>query len=570
MRVTLMDRCPVDIRHQWKNFESVKAVQRVFNVPELHIEPGFRPFSVRLEFFCISQLRHIIYEVVSGGDQAILREELQYLISKRRHDAVYIILRLFEHCYCSTALEMNATKCTGFLRSFVTHDAHDESLDSQEHSSSIDKASAAFEHEECVGFDRVQSSATLLQHLKKYFRLYNDGKIFSSYVAVVGPSGIGKSFTIKQLANAQNVYVVYCSLAVSNGSAYPPRSEVANVMPNACSRDEAIMFWRVYLFAAEEYIAEAESQAFKPRDLLLLQYHPDYAEFQKSFADSVRAIYSSSISDGLTDGSHKKIRFSRDERRRICDSFLGFEHVKTNHESATGEQAPTDHTFAVVCMDEARGLLDEDRLHFRAFSKACTLAFEERRQMKSQGKFVQGENWMLFGVLLDTLSEVSDFFPQDSSDPSARRYKKDLAQPFYAIDTWCSRTTVDRAIAVNNEAKRMKVNDGYPYPDGLNNQYAKILRVGRPLWGALLDEGLDVDKVLQFALHKISPPDKEGGNSRSVAIFSYRMQVDIRSPTLAESLVASFMRYVLKLMPQRDIIETFQPGEPVLALASYE
>ncbi|KAK9476661.1 hypothetical protein V1514DRAFT_164869 [Lipomyces japonicus] len=67
-----------------------------------------------------------------------------------------------------------------------------------------------------------------------------------------------------------------------------------------------------------------------------------------------------------------------------------------------------------------------------------------------------------------------------------------------------------------------------------------------------------------YSLHS-----RNRNNLKSVALSSYRMQIGISSSTLAENLVTSYMRDVLTVMPQRDMIKTCQPEDPALvALAS--
>ncbi|KAK9478369.1 hypothetical protein V1514DRAFT_367795 [Lipomyces japonicus] len=423
-------------------------------------------------------------------------------------------------CRCNSALDIDATNCTEFLSSFIPRntDEPQNSQDSEEYNVSIDKASAAFEHGECPGLAGVPSSELLLTHIDENFQRYNDGAILSPYTSVVGPSGIGKSFTAKQLANSQGVYVVYSSFAVSDGSAYPPRSEVPTSIRN---------------------IAEAKNRGIEPQYLLRAYYY-------KTFGQCIDLIYSNSTTD--------EIRVSNDQERRIRDGIARLRSMK-NDEPVTSAPAQRSHRFAVVCIDEARGLLVESKLHFRAFRKACAIHFDERKVLKNEGKFVEGENVMFFGVLLDTLSKVSDFSPQTSRDRSARNQNKDLAPPFYVIDTWCSVTldaAVDSTDAESSDSKRAKSNIDLPYPDCSKTQYASILRVGRPLWWGLLDAGLEVDDVSFL---------DDRNNSRSVALLSYRMQIDIASPTFAESLVASYMRYVLTVMlefrQRRRILEDF-------------
>ncbi|KAI5304671.1 hypothetical protein KEM56_006152 [Ascosphaera pollenicola] len=70
-------------------------------------------------------------------------------------------------------------------------------------------------------------SRTLAQLLNRYVQDYKTGKYASPYTSVVGPSGIGKSASVKNMAMSNIQYVCYVSLASESSSAVPRRSHAA-------------------------------------------------------------------------------------------------------------------------------------------------------------------------------------------------------------------------------------------------------------------------------------------------------------------------------------------------------
>lgn len=82
----------------------------------------------------------------------------------------------------------------------------------------------------------------------------------------------------------------------------------------------------------------------------------------------------------------------------------------------------------IVCLDEARSLLDNDDLSiFRAFRHALRDLFDDYRH--------------LFGVLLDTTSRISNFSPSVLQDPSMKErpspdYIGELFSPILALNTF--------------------------------------------------------------------------------------------------------------------------------------
>lgn len=62
----------------------------------------------------------------------------------------------------------------------------------------------------------------MYQRIRSYFNEYYGSIAYSaSYTCIIGPSGIGKSYMIQQLAYQNYCYVIYASLASSDSKSLP-------------------------------------------------------------------------------------------------------------------------------------------------------------------------------------------------------------------------------------------------------------------------------------------------------------------------------------------------------------
>lgn len=107
------------------------------------------------------------------------------------------------------------------------------------------------EKERAQAFHRVQRptengklpSEAVYRKVVTYYNSYRDNTHLSPYTSIVGPSGIGKSFSIQQLAMVHGMYVVYTSFAGQNSTAYPCRSVISDKLPRISERRYIIDFW---------------------------------------------------------------------------------------------------------------------------------------------------------------------------------------------------------------------------------------------------------------------------------------------------------------------------------------
>jgi hypothetical protein len=82
------------------------------------------------------------------------------------------------------------------------------------------------------------------------------------YTSVVGPSGIGKSFSVAQMAKAHGLYVVYANFSPRGSKGYPKRSAIADRIPQfndpldeLGKREKLTCFWESFIRIALMQVA---------------------------------------------------------------------------------------------------------------------------------------------------------------------------------------------------------------------------------------------------------------------------------------------------------------------------
>lgn len=223
-----------------------------------------------------------------------------------------------------------------------------------------------------------------------------------------------------------------------------------------------------------------------------------------------------------------------------------------NHNSTVTANPGKEVPNAVICLDEARTLLDEKgSLLFRSLRDALRKQFARTNKegtlnlTKPQGDF--------FAIILDTTYKVANFSPPVRHDPSQKRLrdlgaKPKLFPPLYAIDTI--------NIFPKGSEKRL--------PDGSNEATLSLFRYGRPLWGARIESGESLYELMELARQKLDGQEP----LLSTALLSYSLNFYIVNNTMAEELVSGWLRYILYVNEGRDLLRTTQPSEPILAHTS--
>lgn len=391
-------------------------------------------------------------------------------------------------------------------------------------------AAAAFWQDDKIT-ESTSASHFLLNQLKANHELYakNPALYVAPYVAVVGPSGIGKSFAIKELATTHQHYVVYVNLSSVGSQGYPGRSGLADTIGLFCNLDinTCAIAWRNLINLLRHEARMNHDVNISPRDFFYAQVASK--EYMAGLASDLPAFkdLQSEMEEHVMQG------FNNARRGRL----LKYQSEKTQEAAGSSNATSMSQKTPlkiIICLDEARSLLSitgNNRM-FRAFRRgARSVTIHD-----------------FFAVLLDTTSHVANFSPNALIDHSQRNVDSPLSSfdPIYSIDTF-------DAFA---ESQPDIVN-------GTEEACRSIFKLGRPLWGALLEHGFDLGELRSLAglkLGLISDPQYH------FILLSHRVSFNVTNYNLADHMVAQCMRYIVHISKDRTLLATAMGSEPLLAI----
>ena len=264
------------------------------------------------------------------------------------------------------------------------------------------------------------NASRFLSFLVKQREKYKTSNHLALYTSVVNASGVGKSRLFRQLG--ENVTVIYCCLRHKSSTGFPKRSLIAESLLEENLNTVAAEYierYAAYFIASLTTLMEYKAEhKYSSTDLFDVQSSDLYqAKLQIAFYNARQKL-------------PKKPNNRLEELETKSWSESLFKHV---FECLNKLVANKNHLFLFV-FDEARSLLNPkgaamlytNRSLFSYLQKAM-IAFD---------KFVPHN---VMGVVLDTLSKVSNFQPQDK-DPSLRCFDKgqvklSLLNPYFQIDT---------------------------------------------------------------------------------------------------------------------------------------
>ncbi|KAK2792157.1 hypothetical protein FQN52_003925 [Onygenales sp. PD_12] len=441
---------------------------------------------------------------------------------------------------------------------------------SHSQSSDYSHVQKAFLQDEKPGRDGKFTSEVVLGQIFKFYHRFTTSLYHSPYTSIVGPSGMGKSFAIRQLAMTRGQYVVYLNLSPPDTIGYPRRSDVAYQIAGLKTghMDPCILFWECLIATSVWEVEACKHAGITSAGYYNLQVLDDPPDYGREYANLVSilletckkekakdperpfvwSVFLRSSLKGYLDDRIDKLKSWRD---RLGDNNL----APTSPSTAAGPQT-------LLCIDEARALLDHSQsVRFRSFRRACANLFNrpqsglfpqstDRPGEKSQLSAVLGS---FFSVVLDTSSKLNNFSPAARYDPSQKetQFVGDLFPPIYAIRTWDSLSS-----DITSQ----------PKIDGSVESLRTLVRYGRPTWGAFLDNGADLNTVLNLAVEKISAARRQGLTTAvSLALFSYRINFYVVNMHLAENMTASLLRPIFYIPKSREFMRTMHPSEPILA-----
>lgn len=376
----------------------------------------------------------------------------------------------------------------------------------------------AFERPERASRSGLHLSAVLHGKILDLHSEYNDVSYLSPCTSIIGPFGVGKSFAIRQLAVAKQMYVTYVSLTARE-LVFPSRSKLADLLMEPRSYKEQESLWFDFILCSHcDVMAciDVGLPAAQYFDLLTNEVYS--SRFCAEFTETLKRRPFASPTGFVGEAALRRITAERSRQIRGLATELGV--------TLADPPKPTPGLF-VLCIEEAQSLRESEVL-LPSLLKAL------RRAHEQSGVYV-------LGVLLDNI-----YLPTNLEEPELK-----LLPPIYNLPSFDAFALVDP-----------------PVPDGSSEAAAQIFKYGRPLWGALLESGWSFDEVLSLARQKTHIAGD--GNLTRLLALGHRVHFDVTDAALAEKLVSSGLRYPLYVNPDRTWITTTQPSEPVLSQASMQ
>ncbi|KAL1969978.1 hypothetical protein VTN77DRAFT_6383 [Rasamsonia byssochlamydoides] len=172
------------------------------------------------------------------------------------------------------------------------------------------------------------------EKIVSFFRRFDCVYYFAPYTSIVGPSGIGKSFVVQQIARQGLTYVVYASLAEQTSKAYPPRSVIANRFFNPSVSGNMSTYLECYIAASMVHVQLCREEGINPRGFYDLQVLSEFHDFQVSLKDCVDKLYEKVIDEqafGYRDFLDKHIPWYESDTRPILEEVSKTFREQTTH-----------------------------------------------------------------------------------------------------------------------------------------------------------------------------------------------------------------------------------------------
>lgn len=118
---------------------------------------------------------------------------------------------------------------------------------------------------------RRDAGRRIYRRIVDYFRAYDPIPYLSPFTSIIGRSGIGKSYLMKQLAYDNCTYVVYACLAKRAGNAYPGRSFIADTIASHYDRRNMTIFFECYIAASLVHVKICKNLGITPAGFFYLQ-----------------------------------------------------------------------------------------------------------------------------------------------------------------------------------------------------------------------------------------------------------------------------------------------------------
>ncbi|KAL1979111.1 hypothetical protein VTN96DRAFT_6838 [Rasamsonia emersonii] len=444
--------------------------------------------------------------------------------------------------------------------------------------------------------DRGRDVAKMVHdQIVKFLNDYNSGGYFSPYTSLIGPSGIGKSFLVKQMAYQNRIYIVYASLGIPAACCYPGRSAIADLIGFIHDRPAMIMFFECYIVASLVHVELCKDFGITAAAFFDLQVDELFAEFQTTLSKHVMGFYNKvngeySIKQGkggrrersdqdwkpfdyqgyideFLEEYKSDVRYLFRQAREQLRSSEKYAHYisESRIEMNNGYNEPS----VLICFDEAQELISD--WSYARDMRFCALRRAMRNQTclgfsKDIKKRCDVDRKRFFGLLLDTVTRISDPSPQDTFDPSLKAVSdRHVFPPIYQIDSM--------NVFVDDAA------DSQYHPDQLIGARVRVMLsdtffpLGDPC-GVLCWKNTVCIRSQSWPTPKSVVAENllvvtdNGDETEALALISYRMNFDVALFSLAEKLTSGYLRCIVDINVERTLLRTTQPSEPIIAFLS--
>jgi len=387
--------------------------------------------------------------------------------------------------------------------------------------------------------DTFANKSRFLKHLESALQAHQKlGSVYMApYFTVTQASGTGKTKLFVEVA--QDVPSIYISLAPSESSAYPRRtqkfaSELTNLGCTASNINEAVKSMKVVILSMVCLGIQTFSH-FCPNMWL-----------GKRISNKMRRKACKSFFES------QDVAHAGDNSKLTIKDFEGLQQKGYEYlMKLLNDLLPAlPNAYFLLIIDEARGLLDANEFTpFRVFQRALR---EIDSALTCTAK--------IFAVLADTYSRIANFTPPDNLDWSRRTTEANLTlhAPFILVNNFDifahTYKIVDRQSLVSLK---------------------RVYHYSRPLWKSYIDS-LTLNEVSRFARIKLLGGKDDTaevvgalGEEQRLAVLSMRIPLGFASfGRFSEKLPASHMRLITGISSCRQLVFSEAPAEPILAYAA--
>jgi len=383
----------------------------------------------------------------------------------------------------------------------------------------------------------------ILEELRANAKKWSPDKYKAPYTAIIGPTMIGKTRLIMELA--KRLPVVYVCLRSQDSTGLPPRSKLADYIVPRDPPNDPQLYYAIVLSAILEALT----------DFLDSQKVPELNQGDRV----TTAWYQYSFpTDGKTDtgkfAAEVKVKMDAQQNLREDERFQYLKRAMAAYSAKYSKLYKTgdDRLRILLAIDEARSLLE--------LKDGSTVSpFRHFRRVLSQ--ITPGEGF--FALFTDTTSRVANLCPSLQYDPSARLHNLGwhLFPPIYqlqTLDLFASKPTTLEELA----SPTRLLSYGAPF----YGPYARVAEIGIGTVAASR-------QVVMIAQRKLLLTTSAAPLSQTqiFALLGPLIQPSLYTACeLNTELLSSHAAHCMYINPTRDRVVSQYPSQPVYAIAAHQ